>query len=304
MVMQQSEAVFYHNDSTIDNHADSDGKSAETHQVCRDTVMAHQQKGDQQRERQREDDDKCRTQFKEEQKEDDRDQYRSSQQGGCHRVDRFVGDLGTVIDRFDLYSFGKGCIDKGQLLFDGGDHLGGIGTAALQHHPKHRLFAIDRHGTETRRFSLFDLCDIGDGDSKGIFAAHYGIAYIIQCVIKACPPDKILLFVKLQILSSCGDVGLLESINYLIVGGICRLKPFGVDQYIVLFLETSPSYHLFDTVYRFEQRCYDILLQLSELCGAVLSGCIFDLIPKNLSQTCGVGSHRRFAPSFGDLDTV
>ncbi len=162
-----------------------------------------------------------------------------------------MGDLSTVIDRFDLYPFGKGCVNKGQLLFDGGDHLGGIGTAALQHHSKHRLFAIDRHSTKTRRFPLFDLCDIGDGDGKGIFASHYGIAYIIQCVIKACPTDKILLFVKLQILSPCGDIGLLEGIDYLIVGGICRLKPFGVDQHIVLFLETSPSYHLFDTVYRF-----------------------------------------------------
>ncbi len=178
--MQEAEAVFNDDDRPIDDHPDRNSQSAETHQVGRDTILLHHQKGDQQGERQGDDDDKGGTQLEEKKKEHDRHKYRSGQQGTGHRADSLVCDLGSVVDGFDRDTLWQGSFDQRQFGFDRFDDFGGIGPASLQDHPEHRLFPVDRHRTKPKRPARLDFGDITDGDCLGIFGPHDGISDIVE----------------------------------------------------------------------------------------------------------------------------
>ena len=159
-----------------------------------------------------------------------------------------MGDLRSVINGLYLYAFGESSVDQRQFGFDGFDHFGGIGAASLQDHSEHCLFAINGHRTKARCFALFDFGYVANGYSKCPFAAHNSVAYVIETLVEACTPDKVLFPVELQILSSCRDVGTLKCLNNFIVGCIGCLKAFGVYKHIILLLKPTPADDLFNTV--------------------------------------------------------
>ncbi len=113
--------VFNNDDGGIDHCPDGDGNPPQRHDVCRELLAEHRNKGEQHGNRERDDRDKGRASMQKKNSDNETHDHHFFNEGVAQRVDGAQDQLRAVIGNNKLNPFGERIFDLGQPLFDGVD---------------------------------------------------------------------------------------------------------------------------------------------------------------------------------------
>ena len=125
----------------VDQHTDGNGQSAQRHNVGSDAGQLHQDKGEQDGERQWQRDDENAPQMSQEKDMGQRHEDDLLDQGETQGADSTVDQFAPVVEGLDRDTGRKGFGDFGDLLLHPRDHFPGALSVAHDHDSPHRLAA-------------------------------------------------------------------------------------------------------------------------------------------------------------------
>ena len=133
-VLEPFVGVFDHHDRCVHHRTDGNRYPAQRHDVGVQPLEMHDDKGDAQAQRQRDDRHQRRAHVPEEQRADHRHHDKLFNQLGAQVVDGPVNQLAAVIGGYHLNPFRQAFLQRGELLFHRRNHFSGVLTRAQQHH--------------------------------------------------------------------------------------------------------------------------------------------------------------------------
>jgi hypothetical protein len=242
--------VLHDDDRAVDDQAEVDG--AEAHQVSRDPRRAHEEHGEQHRERDGDRDDDARPQIAEQQEEDAHDQRRADEEVLADRVNRVIDELRAVVKRLDERAWWKRALERRELGLHRVCH--GARVLAHEHHgDSDRDFAVpvtrgraapqpsaESHVTHGRHSHGHALRGRADDD----------VADVVRVLHQAFASDDEVLFVVLDVAAAGVGVRLLHRIRDLRDRDPGREEPLRIQHDLVLAVFSSEGVDLDHTRHR------------------------------------------------------
>ena len=259
--------VLHHDDGSVDQHADRDRDAAEGHDVGAEALDPHDDEGQQDGDRDRDDRHQGRTEVEEKDDADQGDDDRLLDQGAGQGLDGLVDQPGAVVGDRDLDVVRQPRLELGQPLLDPRDGRQRVGARSHHNDAAYRLaLAVPVGETAPDLRPDGDVGDIGERERRPPGAdAERDLLEVADVLDIAEPAHHVLAFAHLDQPPADVRVGALD-------GGLdgaerhtVGAQPHRVDLDLVLAHEAAEGGDLRDPVDR-----HQTVLEVPVLIGAQL----------------------------------
>ena len=230
--------VFDHHDGGVNHRPYGNGDTAQRHDVGVQPLKMHDDKGDTEPKRQRDNRHQSGADVPQEQRADQCYDDKLLQQLAAEVVDRPVDQLAAIVGRHDFYPFRQAAFQGLELVFNGGNHFAGVFAGAQDHHAA-------GHFAFTVQF----------GNAAAHFRAHLYPRHIAQkdrhAVVAGSQHDIIEVIQRLQVAAGAHHILSFRQLDggtaRLLVGGIQRgFHRRQADAILGQFLRVDDNLILFD----------------------------------------------------------
>ena len=126
--------VFDHHDGGVNHRPYGNGDTAQRHDIGVQPLKMHDDKGDTEPKRQRDNRHQSGADVPQEQRADQRHDDKLLQQLIAEVVDRPVDQLAAIVGRHDFHPFRQTAFQGLELVFNGGNHFAGVFAGSQDHH--------------------------------------------------------------------------------------------------------------------------------------------------------------------------